>query len=428
MTQINMRGWLFILALFAFSAPGVQYIRLVFTVNTRWAILALLGALLLASGKLFSVFRTRFGLPFGIYILWCFATVMWSDVPQLSFMKSAAFAVTAGIFIGAGYLWATQWAPQFPLSFLASVLVVALIAGLGGGPPQFTGTGINLYTGLSGNPNYLGMLIANSFPLAVYLAYRAYRNRSSMVVLAAAGGLVLVLLLLLWMSGSRASLLSMLVVGAMFFSTLGAEKKIFSVVALCMLVSGSALAVPELQQGVYTRLVVKSTNSEDIFFSRRQPWEQSYIAAQHGGWVGLGYGVSYGFREFSGGLTANTYGREKGNTQLAVWEETGFVGFVLYLVLLTCIIWEIYRGLRFAQTEDERVTQALLLGLVLGMTVVSVFEAWWTAPGAPESPIFWATVGVGAGMTQRILAARRERFQGRALEPVMRTPALAPGE
>jgi hypothetical protein len=34
------------------------------------------------------------------------------------------------------------------------------------------------------------------------------------------------------------------------------------------------------------------------------------------------------------------------------------------------------------------------------MTVMGFFEAWWVAPGSPESIWFWAMVGIGLGLCQ----------------------------
>ncbi|MEY4880207.1 MAG: hypothetical protein RJB62_1676 [Pseudomonadota bacterium] len=404
----SLRGVLFLLTIIAFAAPGVRYLNVIFNTDTRWAFLGLLGIALLVRGQHFRAFHIRFGLLLGVYFFWCFLTAIWSEVPQLSLLKSAAFAMTVIVLVGAGHYWATHWHPKAPLAYLQAVLLVALLAGLGGAGAgaEEAGPGIQLYQGLSGNPNYLGMLVAMAFPLALYHAYVCHRDRRSTFSRMASIGLILVLAALLWWSASRSALLCVLITAGVFLTAFATDKKVFLIIALGLVGTGTAIITPELQQGVYTRLVIKSTDGEDIFFSRRGPWTDSYNAAVEGGWFGLGYGVSAGDTDFAAGLTANQYGREKGNTQLAVWEETGLVGVLLYFALLATIIAELYRGFRFAVTKEQRVIQSLLFGLTVGMTAVSVFEAWWTAPGAPESAIFWATFGVGAGMTQRIMAER----------------------
>jgi hypothetical protein len=402
----SLRGLIFLLTIVAFTAPGVRYLGTIFNTNTRWAFLGLLALALLMRGRHFRAFNVRFGLLLGVYFFWCFLTVIWSEVPQLSLLKSAAFAMTVIVFVGAGHYWATQWHPNAPLAFLQPVLLVALLAGLGGAGGGAESTGIQLYQGLSGNPNYLGMLIAMAFPLALYHAYLCHKEMRSSFSRMASIGLVLMLLALLWWSGSRSALLCMLVTSGFFFTAFSTDKKVFLIMALVLGGFGTAVITPQLQEGVYTRLVIKSTDGEDIFFSRRGPWTESYHAAIQGGWFGLGYGVSAGDTNFTAGLTANRYGREKGNAQLAVWEETGFVGFLFYVALLAAIFTELYRGLRFSVTRDQRVGQSLILGLTLGMTVVSIFEAWWTAPGSPEAGVFWATVGVGVGVTHRVMAMR----------------------
>ena len=46
------------------------------------------------------------------------------------------------------------------------------------------------------------------------------------------------------------------------------------------------------------------------------------------------------------GLTAIGYGREKANSQLAVLEETGFVGGILYVILIASIGRELFYAYR----------------------------------------------------------------------------------
>src|SRR5690606_12721979 len=123
------------------------------------------------------------------------------------------------------------------------------------------------------------------------------------------------------------------------------------------------IIAPQIQEGVYTRLVIKGTSGDDIFYSRRGPWETSYRAALEGGWVGLGYGVAAGHDSFTGGLsTGGTYGREKGNSQLAVWEELGLIGLAFYAWLILAFAVTMQRGMRLAQTQDLRLQISLAYG------------------------------------------------------------------
>jgi O-antigen ligase len=100
-------------------------------------------------------------------------------------------------------------------------------------------------------------------------------------------------------------------------------------------------------------------------------------------------------------LTAVGYGREKGNSQLAIVEETGLVGLAFYLVLVFALISRVYGGFAMAKNPRAKVALGLAFGAVVGMLFQSVFEAWWVAPGAPESVAFWALTGVSLGLCAR---------------------------
>jgi len=401
----SLRGITLLLAITAFIAPGVAYLNRVFTAETRWGVLAILALVLFFRGQLLRPFESRFGLLLGIYILWCVTTYFWSDVPQLSISKAIAFGVTATVFISAGQFWVSGWRHDSPLSFLQPVLLVALLAGLGAnGPTQPLDAEVQIYRGLSGNPNYLGMLVATSFPLALYFAYQTNRERRSVLAQLLSLALLLVLAILLWKSGSRSSLLCVLATLTLFFSAFMTDTKVFVLIAAGFVAFSVPIVAPDIQQGVYTRFVVKGADNEDIFYTRRGPWEQSYRAALEGGIMGLGYGVSAGHDTFEIGLTASGYGREKGNSQLAIWEEIGLIGLAIYALLLASLARALRTGILFARSQEQRIQISLLAGLTFGMLLQSVFEAWWTAPGAPESAVFWCTVGAGLGLAQRAYA------------------------
>ena len=172
-----------------------------------------------------------------------------------------------------------------------------------------------------------------------------------------------------------------------------------------------AVVFPQVQDQAIHRFVLKGNTHGEILFSRVDTWEQSYEAALQGGYFGLGYGVTAGDTDFEGGLTAKTYGREKGNSQLAVWEETGLVGLGLYAMVLLAILTTLFRTLRATRDVPLRLSTALVLGLVVGMTAESAFEAWWGAPGSIQAAGFWAMVGLGSGLARRVLVVRRSRVR-----------------
>src|SRR5690349_21806843 len=122
----------FPLALVAFAAVGVSYINIVFTPSTRWIFLALLAGSLALSGRIFSGLKGGFGVPLVAYFGWCMGTTAWSQVPQLSFPKSAAMVLTVVALLSGGYYWAVNSRPERTFTYLIPIVLLALLSGIGG--------------------------------------------------------------------------------------------------------------------------------------------------------------------------------------------------------------------------------------------------------------------------------------------------------
>jgi len=399
-----LHGAMFPLALFAFAGVGMVYIGVIFTPQTRWVFLALFCFALLKAGRLFGAFKTKFGVPLLLYCAWCLLTSLWSIVPELSLLKGFASIVILLAFTTGGRYWAYGWTSNAPLTFLVPIAVVAVLSAFGGTTARIGD--IELYQGLTGNPNYLGLIVAASLPVAFYFIYWAFTNQSSIVARVLSILMGIVLASLLWRAASRASISCAACETAFAIAALRPTKMIM----IGALAVGAAvitfITVPAFEDQVYTRFIVKYSPDGDVFYSRREPWRESLEGARQGGWIGLGYGASYGDTKFSGGLTSVGYGREKGSSQLAVVEETGLVGAAFYALLIYSIFRELFGGLKRAPNRDSRMELALISGLAVGILFQSIFEAWWTAPGSLESAIFWSTVGVGSGLVRRAARAR----------------------
>lgn len=171
MTKTWLQGFPFPLAIAAFAGIGGRYFDVTFTISTRWIFLALLTAMLVVMGRTFVGLKNGFGLVLLIYYAWCVSTAIWFEVSNLSVLKSAAVVLTSLTFVSGGCYWGRSSRSENSFSYLIPLTFLAIFAGIGGGgrsSPEMTGSGIELYEGLAGNPNFLGMLIALSFPYALY--------------------------------------------------------------------------------------------------------------------------------------------------------------------------------------------------------------------------------------------------------------------
>jgi O-antigen ligase len=205
---------------------------------------------------------------------------------------------------------------------------------------------------------------------------------------------------------SRAAILSAGMLGIGFCLSFKLSKTGFALVLIgAALLFVGAISSAALDTTYKDYILKGSSQEQGIFFSRGEVWRISYENAQQGGWFGAGYGVTVGETDFQGGATAVGYGREKGNTQLAIVEETGVVGLGLYFILLLALFLPLVRAHLREKNTDIKVVLGIVIGALAGLTVMSVFEAWWVAPGSAESAYFWSLAGVGLGLTRSLAFA-----------------------
>jgi len=395
--------WVFPFVLFAFSAVGVSYVNIVFNANIRWLALLGLALALLIRGKLFSLFDNKLIIPVFPYLSWCFATVIWSEVPLLSFEKSFAVVFTAVTFIGGGMAWSRAVRSEHRLLYLLPVALLALLAGTGQTANSLNASSGDLviYQGLTGNPNFLSVLATMMLPLGLYYGLETNRNRANYWIPIAGLIGIVASLVLLWITASRASMLCALAIGAAYAMSISAGRALIILTIAITITVGAGIAVPAAEEGVYERFVVKGETGDDIFASRRTNWAETYDAAVKGGAFGLGYGVSAGEKEFTVGLEAINYGREKGNSQLAIWEETGQIGLMLYSLIIFQILFLLPGRISTLHSRNDRIQATLVMGVTVGLIFQSIFEAWWSSPGSIEGACFWASLGVVWGIVDQ---------------------------
>jgi len=191
--------------------------------------------------------------------------------------------------------------------------------------------------------------------------------------------------LLLTVTYSRASILA-LVAGTIVFLILNKSKKIlaYTITAAALFVV-LYFAVSSIQSTA-NQLINKDGGR--ILGRRMILWEPSIEAAKQGGIFGLGYGVSA--PEIKTPLSTGShyedgrYIREKGNSVLAVVEETGVLGLLLFLLPLFYIALKLFSNRNQLHTAHY----SLVTSVLIAMLVHSQFEAWWVGVGSVSLPLF----------------------------------------
>lgn len=390
---MNRFPFIFPLAILAFAGSSYTYLDRIFTASTRWGFLGLLLLSILFSFRKISSGHWTIMLLF-LYAVWGVTTSIWSEAMDLSLLKSSVFAVVSFTFYFAGSFWGEVVGRDRIFDFLFPVLLMTFVSSLLGyflSPFAFDG---DFFQGFVHGSNMLGFLIAISAPCVLWKYYKADARTVDRMLY---GFMAAALAYFLYLSHSRAAMLAVFCVLATFLYVVSLKRALLLAGLISFLIVMMMTFNPEALKTVIHDTVFKKSNT--LLYTRAQTWEESFAQAQKGGLLGGGYGVTIGSDAWKGGFSAVGYGREKGNSQLAVTEETGLVGLFLYSLLMISIFLSMISALGSARGMDERVAMALCLGAIAGFFVNSCFEAWWVAPGSFESVAFWSVVGVATGIS-----------------------------
>lgn len=363
------------------------------SIGTLSRVLALLLLALMLIGATSSQHSPLLGLVigvFGVFGLWCLTTVFWSENYWLSLVKLAAYSLTViGLLVGGSFLGRNSGDdanPFWPLAFLFVPTVVSSMIVLvrGGG---YVG---HNFRGLTGNSNTLGASLVLTSPWLIFEFLRGVKTRAKKLIFYP---LALMTVCLVLLSYSRASMLAGLVLILVSILLQGASKKIKYVYLGVTMVLLISIVSPQIFDKVYTQMLLK--RSESFTASRAEQMQSTMEAAKKGGFFGVGFGVSAGESRYWNFGTFSSASREKGNSQLAIVEETGIVGFVFYLIFLGGIGTGFWKLIWSASGVSQKIA-VLGAGFFVAAILHSAFEAWFFSIG-PETAFFWTTIGITFG-------------------------------
>ncbi|OGT32465.1 MAG: hypothetical protein A3C44_03445 [Gammaproteobacteria bacterium RIFCSPHIGHO2_02_FULL_39_13] len=368
----------------------------------EWPLLFALFGYLFLNKKLLNYINRGWLVLLMVYIVWFLSTNFWSEVPLLSVIKSTLFAVVIITMISAGSLWVVRFGHEKAINFLFLILLVAVISNLIGlNSGSFHQSGMKISAGLSSNPNNFGFLLAIVSSIILWNLYQTWGNRWYSLLW---GLLLLIDIHGLLRSYSRSATAIFLCIIYFFLISLSGYKKMMIIVsvlfAMLMIVLLNPMVIVTLEQGIVTHVLKRadesSINTQQMLYTRNKVWQKSYQQAVKGGWLGGGFYVTIGENDFS--LShPNAYGREKGNSQLAIMEETGIIGLSLCFLLVISFYWHALKYYRHLKPVRKKVAMGLVLGMISGLLAESFVEAWWDSLG-PEVFCFWAFIGVIFGM------------------------------
>jgi O-antigen ligase len=365
---------LFILLAALCSIPGIGYFRYVY-------LFAGVIVIFLFRREIVSILKdNKQLLIYYPFAGWALLTAVWSYNPEVSLQRGIylLFIISAGIFSGS--LWYKKF---FNLNFLLPVNLVAVILSflsLISGFPSGNWLLIDVlaFRGFMTHPNTLASLIMFSFFPVLVLLFRIIGNKNEnsnadfgMLKIILLIFIVIINLLLLAVTFSRAAVLSVLLFVNLVMLTYHIKYLILTYFVLLLLVLISLFLLPDIPKYIYKQYIVKGTDS--IMASRYKLIEDSYLAAKNGGIKGLGYGVSDSTIKNPVYSNPGTGVREKGNSFLALIEETGWIGLFLFIFP---VIYPVYYGVR----KKIKFTQEIMtiLFILISLFVHAQFEGWLT--------------------------------------------------
>jgi O-antigen ligase len=343
--------------------------------------------------------------------VWTALTSIWSDYPLISLTRSGYFILLSLGMTAAGHLFMENKSSS-PGGFLlpANIAVMALcvFSFLTDIPADaWTGGHGKGFMSFAGHQNLLASAILFTVPSSIYF-FLAEKTPSKIVSGGTLNNLLAVFLLLLnifflVITYSRASLLSYVILILLFGIFLFKWKAVIAYVLFALFLAALFFLDTSFRESVEKSLL---KGFPTLFFSREILVEPSYRAALKGGAAGFGYGISDP-EIILPGVTGSIYldgryVREKGNSVLALVEETGIIGLILFLIPVIFVLRNFASSRKHGENNILKKTDAhlspllvnsFLFSVVAALIVHAQFEAWWVGPGSIQLPLFFVYLG-----------------------------------
>lgn len=344
--------------------------------------------------------QLRFLLLLLLFPAWALITSFWSIRPDITALASINYLVMVLVFFGLGFLWMKYNSNEnFLILFLPANIVVLAIAlfsiitnipadswsgGHGRGLMSFWGWQNSLAMAALFTLPGVFSLVNSEQTLRQAQGDKANRDQQSHwwslghSLFNDKRQLLFFLLLslnffLIMLTYSRAAMLAVFV-GVVCYLVLNKNYKILaSGFLLIAIITLLAVTVKPINTNVYK---VLAKHDMPIFTTREILWGPSLEAAKNNFLFGTGYTMTdQTVKGITSRLEVTTglYAREKGNSYLALIEETGIVGFTFFMIPIFYLFIYLCKG---------RNSNIILLNcLIVALLFHALFEAWFYGSG-----------------------------------------------
>jgi cell division protein FtsW (lipid II flippase) len=329
-----------------------------------------------------------------LFGLWAMVTALWSPYPRESFVRSFVFLVSSWGLIMAGFCWVKNFSKN-EFGFLIPINILLLMVSVFSLSTQipidyWAGYGFGLKS-FWAHQNTLGSLIVFTISGIFFIPL----NNKKI-------GLIITLILFLFniyiliLTHSRTSLV-VLLISVFLYALLTKRLKLLGALLIIFTFITAFYFGNKDFHSIINNYLFKT---EVSFLDRKKPnLLATYEAAGHGGWKGLGFGVSDNtvLENLQLNLTYHFEGvrlvREKGVSVFALVEETGWVGLLLFLLFVGYLFHLAF--LTYLKTKDW--TSALMICVLFGMCLHAQLEGWWPGVGSVQFPLFMGVAGIAVG-------------------------------
>ena len=310
------------------------------------------------------------------------------------FCKKFCFLVSSWGIIAAGFYWAKNFSEN-EFGFLIPLNILLIIASLFSLMTQlpadyWAGYGFGLKS-FWAHQNTLASLTIFTIPGIFFLPLKDKKIR--IIVTLILFGLNVYILIL---THSRTSL-AVLLLSVLLFPMLTKRFKLLGVVILIFACITAFYFGNKDFRGTFHSYLFKTETS--LLDRKKSTISETYQAAEHGGWKGLGFGVSDTtvveksqlnlIYHFEGARLV----REKTVSIYALIEETGWVGLILFLFFIGYLL---YLAVLTYLKKIEW-TSALMICVLVGMCLHAQLEGWWLGIGSVQFPLFMGVAGAAIG-------------------------------
>ena len=325
---------------------------------------------------------------------WAMITALWSPYPRETFVRSFVFIVSSWGLIMAGFYWVKNFSKN-EFGFLIPINILLLLASLFSlitkiPNDYWAGYGYGLKS-FWAHQNTFASLIIFTIPGIFFLPFKDKRIRLLVTIV-----LSFLNVYILILTHSRTSL-AVLFISVFLFPMLTKRFTLLGVVIIIFACITAFYFGNKDFRSISHNYLFKTETS--LLDRKKSTISETYQAAGHGGWKGLGFGVSDTtvVEKSQLNLIYHFEGvrlvREKTVSIYALIEETGWVGLTLFLLFVGYLFY--LTILTYLKTKGW--TSALMICVLLGMCLHAQLEGWWPGIGSVQFPLFMGVAGAAIG-------------------------------